>query len=47
MKKNPGRRERRRWLFATRREAGRKRAKLHDHYYHQLAMKGHAPNGNQ
>lgn len=39
MKKNPGRRERRRLFFTIRREAGRKRAKFHDHFYHQKAMK--------
>lgn len=42
MKKNPGRKERR-WLkFASRRYAGRKRARFHDNYYHQKAMKGEA-----
>ena len=40
MKKNPGRKERRRWFFATRREAGKKRAKLHSSYWHKKSMKG-------
>lgn len=30
MKKNPGRRERRRLFFSNRRAAGKQRAKLHD-----------------
>lgn len=40
MKKNPGRRERRRLFFANRRLAGRKRSKMHDHYWHYKSMKG-------
>ena len=52
MKKNPGRRERRAWFFRSRREFGRKRSRLHSHYYHQLAVKakpnnkGEVANGN-
>lgn len=40
MKKNPGRKERRRLFFSRRRDAGKKRAKLHDEYYHRKARKG-------
>ena len=40
MKKNPGRQMRRQMFFATRRELGRRRAKLHDRYWHIKSMKG-------
>lgn len=37
MKKNPGRKERRRLMFQNRRAAGKQKAKLHDSYMKQLA----------
>lgn len=39
MKKNPGRKERRRLMFQNRRAAGKQKAKLHDSYMKQLAHK--------
>ena len=40
MKKNPGRKERRRLMFQNRRAAGKQKAKLHDNYMKQMARKG-------
>lgn len=39
MKKNPGRKERRRLMFSNRRAAGKKTAKLHDRYMKSMAHK--------
>lgn len=41
MKKNPGRKERRRLMFENRRAFGKKKAKLHDSYM-KLKAKGKA-----
>ena len=41
MKKNPGRKERRRLMFQNRRAVGKQRAKLHDSYMKRMAQKNH------
>lgn len=39
MKKNPGRKERRRLMFQNRRAVGKQKAKLHDGYRKVMAQK--------
>ena len=41
MKKNPGRKERRRLMFQNRRKAGKERAKLNESYMKMMARKNH------
>lgn len=40
MKKNPGRKERRRLMFENRRAVGKQKAKLHSSYMKLMAHKG-------